>query len=117
MTSIKEMGRNDRSEIWKKDKKVLTGTRTKGTGMVTKTRITKITGMEMRKVEGAGIIGMIRTEMMIGRVLELDALSVVVITLLLNAHNGLTGRKFHHNITFMLQLIIGKKTFKLHLIC
>lgn len=61
MTGIREIGRNNILEIWKKDKRVLTGTRTKGIGMVTGTRITKTTAMEMRKVEATRITRMIRT--------------------------------------------------------
>ena len=68
-----------KSEIWKNDRRVLIGMGIKGTRMVIRTRITKTTKMEIRKVGGTRIIGMIKTEMMIGRVLKLDAFFVVVI--------------------------------------
>ena len=60
MKGINGMGRSNRSKIWKKDKRVLIEIGTKGIGMVIGIKIIETIGMEMRKAEGTGIIGMIR---------------------------------------------------------
>ena len=62
----------------------------------------KIIGMGMVEMEGLGTTGMIKIGIMKCESLRPDVSYVVVITLLLNAHNEQIREKPQHNITFML---------------